>query len=110
MCDSLTIAVGNHELLFADVQCESRAIRRLYAELTPGQISGFAVDATKAVFWEPLAVYSEINENPDFADGYRERFPCLGWENHSIVTQKVCEVALSRELRQAPVEFVRRQM
>ena len=109
VCDSLNIAAGNHELLFVDVQFES-GIRRLYAELTPGQISGFAVDATKAVFWEPLAVYSEINENPDFADGYRERFPCPGWENQSIVIQKVCDVALSRELRQVPVDFVRRQV
>ena len=74
----------------------------MYAELTPGQISGFAVDAVKSVFWEPLAVYSEINENPDIANGYTERF-CPGWENYSIITEKVCEVALSRGLRQVPV-------
>ena len=106
----MNIAAGNHELLFVDVQFESGAIRRLYAELTPGQISGFAVEATKAVFWEPPAVYSEINENPDFANGYLERFCCPGWENYSIITQKVCEVALGRELRQLPVDFVRRLM
>ena len=53
-------------------------------------------------------MYSEINENPDFANGYLERFGCQGWENCSIITQKVCEVVLSRELRQVPVDFVRR--
>ena len=79
-------------------------------ELTPGQISGFAVDATKAVFWEPPALYSEIIENPDLLNGYQEHFGCPGWEDYPIVTQKVCDVALSRELRQAPVEFVQWQV
>ena len=109
-CDSLNMAVGNHELLFIDVQFGSGAVRRLYVELTPGQVSGLAVDATKAVFWDPPVTYSELNENPDSADGYHEPLGCPGWENHSIVIQKVCDVALSRELRQVPVDFVRLQM
>ena len=75
-CDENDVPPGNHEMLFVDVRFKSGAIRRLYAELTPGQISGFAVEATKAVFREPPAVYSEINENPDFANGYLERFCC----------------------------------
>lgn len=106
-CESLNIVAGNHELLFIDVQFES-GIRRLYAELTPGQITGFSVDATKAVFWEPPVVYSGVRENPGFMRGFREALGGPGWDTHTIVIQKVCDVALSRELRQVPIEFVRR--
>ena len=97
-----------HEVLFVDVQFKSGTPRRLYAELTPGQIAGFAADATKTVFWEPPASYSEISEHPGFNGDYRERFPCPGWESYPVVVKKVCEVALSHELRRLPVDFVKR--
>ena len=101
-------AVANHELVFVDVQFGSGAIRRMYVELTPGQVSGFAVDATKAVFREPPVAYGEISEHPGFAGDYKERFPVPGWGDYAVLVQKVCDVALSRELRQVSVDFVRR--
>ena len=109
LSDALNMPAGtNHELLFVDVQFGSGAVRRLYVELTPGQVSGFAADATKAVFRDPPVVYDEISEHPGFADGYPERPPFPGWGSYPVVVQKVCEVALSRELRRVPVDFVRR--
>ena len=101
-------ADANHELVFVDVQFGSGATRRMYVELTPGQIAGFAVDATKAVFREPPVAYGEISEQPGFAGRYRERFPLPGWGSYPDLVQKVCEVALSRELRHVPFDFVRR--
>ena len=79
----------NHELVFVDVQFGSGAIRRMYVELTPGQISGFAVDATKAVFREPPVAYGEISEHPDFAAGCAERFDAPGWEDYAVLVQRV---------------------
>ena len=67
-----------HEVLFVDVQFKSGTTRRLYAELTPGQIAGFAADATKAVFWEPPASYSEISEHPGGLATTRTAFPARG--------------------------------
>ena len=101
-------AATNHDLVFVDVQFGSGAIRRMYVELTPGQISGFAVDATKAVFREPPAAYGEIIEHPGFDADYRQRFDIPGWGDYAVLVQKVCDVALSRELRRVPVDFVRR--
>ena len=74
LSDNLNMPSGtNHEMLFVDVQFGSGAVRRLYVELTPGQVSGFATDATKAVFWDPPVAYGEIGEHPGFGDDYRER-------------------------------------
>ena len=105
-CARRGVPPGNHEMLFVDVRFKSGAIRRLYVELTPGQISGFTVDALKAVFWEPLAAYSEIHENPLYANGYTDRTDFPGWENYSVITERVCEVALSPRLRHVPVNKV----
>ena len=97
----------NHEMLFVDVQFTPGTTRRLYVELTPGQISDFAADATKAVFWEPPSQYSKLREH-EYLDGYRETFPIPGWGSYPVVVQKVCEEVLSSELRQVPVDFVKR--
>ena len=101
-----------HEMLFVDVQFKTGASRRLYIELTPGQISGFDVASTKAAFWKPPAIYSKLKENPGYLDldGYEERFQWPGLETYYDVVQKVCEEALGSELRQVPVDFVKRLM
>ena len=96
-----------HDMLFVDVQFKTGATRRLYVELTPGQISGFDVGSTKATFWEPPAVYSNLEENPSYLDTFEERFQWPGLETYHDIVQKVCVVALSSDLRRVPADFVK---
>ena len=99
---------SDHELLYVDVQFRTGPPRRLYIELTPGQVSGLSTDATKATFWEPPSVYSNLLDNPNFVGDYGQCFDTPGWESYTVVVQRVCEGVLSSELRQAPVDLVRR--
>ena len=104
---------AKHELLFVDVSFGSGVTRRLYIELTPGQIDGFATDATKAVFWEPPPVYSnllEIVRDDAWFHEFRVSIglKALGWMTYYDVMEKVCEKALKADLRHMPLDYLSR--